>query len=413
MPKKQVPSLIFGGVAMPLITVYNITGQIPKTEILDHQLQQQCIANATFANTFTIDLNNQNKTYFNFLLKIKEFLNQNLNIRVAISHLWGRSRDQSSMNLMNNYIPSDNIPPLNIFFINIQQTFFSYLSNIPLALDDSHNEYNLHMVERLRRPANVYWQHPFDSSREYSNEYLRGMLLDRDDLTIQYLQGENINQPNVRLFENFIRLFYSPMNNMHIDLCPFEYIDKIWTDLQNQDGTIDIEDFIYLFIECDAIQNFKLYFTLLPVNQREIYEIQEIQNAQYDIHIDDQCNIDLDIVTILPFNEVRDLDLSGENELFTISPFERGNDYYRVITPVPNEDFTQINTTTHYFDIDAFRRWLFTPHSRLCRHPIYDVQMEQNNIKRFTYPLLVQVGNNGKRKSRSFRKKNYKKSMRR
>ena len=107
------------------------------------------------------------------------------------------------------------------------------------------------------------------------------------------------------------------------------------------------------------------------------------------------CNID--------FNQVQqaiiNVDLTGEVCILTLEPFIPGQDYYQVSVSLS----PHANPTVNYFSINEFHEW-FEYHRVLpCKHPMFNVSITLNNIRRFTYngpPPFV-----GGRKRRSKKQK--------
>ena len=198
-----------------IITLYRCFDSQRGPQELSPQLQQQIINAATVANTYTLNIGQADITFFNFLLGIKQFIDPNLNVRVAIQ-IWANNPNVNSPLINNLMRPSDNIPQSNIFFIKVaaSDTIFS-LRVIP-NLHTGDFPLQVHRNRKLR-PASLYWNHPENMSREYSNyDLCETLYANNFNQTNIYLQGLDLSQPNVKTLENFVRLFYSLLGNSHL-----------------------------------------------------------------------------------------------------------------------------------------------------------------------------------------------------
>jgi hypothetical protein len=226
-----------------IIHVYDISSNLAsdrnsKQYKLSHELQDRYVDKSpVYILEFPID---SNITYFDFMIELKNLLIlqnpifSDLNIRLILEGLYSPN-PVTSDNLMLTYAPGNIIPPTNIFFVNIDKKMFpfSQLRNFVSLADDA-NSPNFKLSIALQEEYN------------------------KDSLSL-YLQGEDINNPNTRTFENFIKLFYSPLNNNVRSLCPFEYILENWGFRSNIKNP---EEFLDFFRECDYVQSFQLYLQL-------------------------------------------------------------------------------------------------------------------------------------------------------
>ena len=206
---------------------------------------------------YVLVLNNRNITYFDFIIQLKnQLILQNAiltdfsirNILVGLYPL--DSVDDPSANLMRTYAASDNIPDTNTFFVNIDMV----VSKFPFARLDN-----------------------YVPSQEHTKLY--DNLLSNDYKSSIYLQGEDITNPNNRTLEKFIKLFYSRLDNNIATLCPFEIIIDLWSDRADDHDAVDEDNFLNLFINCDFLQRFVLYFQLDSI--RDGLQPSPVHNPSY------------------------------------------------------------------------------------------------------------------------------------
>jgi hypothetical protein len=390
------------------ITIYKCFDNTPAPGQLSPQLQQQIINGANVDNTYTLAIPGNNITLFNFTLALKQLLNINPNLNVInATTIYANNPNGNSLMLNSISLPSDNIPQSNIFFVKVSLDETNHhlrLMSNPFSVDAPANA--LVARTRLITPAAMYWRHPLFSSRAKSlNHWLEEIMNNNYGELDIYRQGVDLTQPNVITLENFVRLFYSPLGTDYNGICPFEHVVTLWHEsLIN--GIMDDADFLYLFANCDSLQNFRLFFTLLPVANRPRYEINGLFPHPIPPIPRRSCPIDFSLV---PHVNLGNLDLRDDIEPITFDHFVAGQDYYRVQTNVNGI------LTTHYFNIASFENWITrsgNDNIGICRHPIYNVRVSQNDIVRFTYNPPAQGGAKP-RKSRSYRKKNNKRSLRR
>jgi len=127
------------------------------------------------------------------------------------------------------------------------------------------------------------------------------------------------------------------------------------------------------------------------------------------------CTIDFTRISELLPIDVENLDLSGKIDIITQEEFIPGQEYYRVTVMYQPEDNSPPIESVSYYSIEGLQGWLTnnTQHP-ICRHPmLQNVSITQRDIERFTYIGIRREvgGNNRKHKSRSFRTKKLKKSI--
>jgi hypothetical protein len=385
------------------ITIYKCFDNTKVPFSFSPELQQQIINGANADNTYTLDIQGNDITLFNFTLALKELLDINPNLNVQrVTQIFTNTPNENSRELSEFLLPPDNIPQSNIFFVQViprndGDDIYGLMPN-PYRAD---SPANLEFLGKIIAPAYLYWHHPRLLSREETNEYwLYELRFNRFNELDVYKQGVDLTQPNVKTLENFLRLFYSPLwHPCGHRVCPFEYVASLWQDYLSDDGTMNDDDFLSLFAVCDSLQMFRLYFKLLPEARRPLYQIgtrPPIRNL---------CPIDFSRVQHV---NLGGLDLSNTADNITHEDFVAGQDYYRVQTVLIDGTLT-----TSYFGIEIFEEWINrTGDGNLaCRHPLYNVRVNQNDIVRFTYN--PPQGGAKTRKSRSYRKKNNKRSIRR
>ena len=269
MSKKQIQHLHYGSFnnvpLVRLIHVYDVSSHLnsvrnPKQYNLSVELQDKYRDSSPI---YIMELPLQDITFFDFIIELKNLLIlqntsanfEDLNIcSILMGLYYYDSLIDPSTNLMRTYASCDYIPQTNTFFVNIDAQMCALPSSRLKSFATQDN-----------------YRYPHDSYSNITNLELNIALQDiiNSDLFSLYLQGEDINDPNVRTFNNFLKLFYSKLAHNNISLCPFENIIELWG---GRHSTKNQDEFLDLFRQCDNMQKFQLYFTLAEGHRKLTYE---------------------------------------------------------------------------------------------------------------------------------------------